>query len=677
MLLRPFLNDAGSCASYLFGCTIARQARRRRPACRSRRRLSRRRRPRSGRRSWPCSRRTSRPTMSPGCRLWSSAPARPRTSLPARVSSSSTSPLADGDVVELGNTLVTALATPGHAPAHHAYAVADLRRGNDEPWLVFSGDSLLIGDVGRPDLHVADDARGQARLLHASLRRLLELPDYVVLYPSHYAGSVCGRGLSGNPVSSIGFERAHNPLLAARRPGRLRRCAARRHAAPAGRAGADRRRQPPGNGQRAGMNAPVRLGLRANARPVRAAGRAERARRRDGRPGAERAAARRQAGLRTALDLGDPGFRRRFRRREGAHEPRRGRPSRADRTQAAAGDRLARRAAGALLIGLAPSWWFIVAANLLLGVNQGLAWSMTVVMKIDLAGPRRRGLALGLNEAAGYLGVALAAFATGVLAASYAPRTVVWVGAALIITVGLLISIFAVRDTGAHVAHEQRAHGRRQARAAHLRGAFTHASLRDPVLRACNQAGLVNNLNDALAWGLAPLYLAAHGASVSEIAIVAAVYPLVWGAGQLATGWLSDHTGRKPLITAGMLVQAARSACSSPATALRAFARRGRATRCRHGDGLPDADRCCFRRQPAARPRPPRRRLPLLARLRLRPRRADRRFRRRRNLAASRDRDRRRSDRRERPGRRRNSLAATLTGRRTHAGHRLSLRTPA
>src|SRR5438105_9582183 len=122
--------------------------------------------------------------------------------------------LADGDVVELGNTLVHAIATPGHAPAHHAYTVADRRRGTEEPWLVFSGDSLLIGDVGRPDLHVAGDARGQARLLHASLKRLLELPDHVVLYPSHYAGSVCGRGLSGNPVSSIGFERAHNPLLA-------------------------------------------------------------------------------------------------------------------------------------------------------------------------------------------------------------------------------------------------------------------------------------------------------------------------------------------------------------------------------------------------------------------------------------------------------------------------------
>jgi glyoxylase-like metal-dependent hydrolase (beta-lactamase superfamily II) len=122
-------------------------------------------------------------------------------------------PLAHGDVVELGSTVVKAIATPGHAPAHHAYAIADRRRGTEEPWLVFTGDSLLIGDVGRPDLHVDDDVEGQARSLHASLERLLELPDHVVVYPSHYGGSVCGRGLSGNPVSSIGFERAHNRML--------------------------------------------------------------------------------------------------------------------------------------------------------------------------------------------------------------------------------------------------------------------------------------------------------------------------------------------------------------------------------------------------------------------------------------------------------------------------------
>jgi len=210
-----------------------------------------------------------------------------------------------------------------------------------------------------------------------------------------------------------------------------------------------------------------------------------------------------------------------------------------------------------LLIALAPSWWFIVAANVLLGVNQGFAWSMTVVMKIDLAGPRRRGLALGLNESAGYLGLAATAFLTGVLAASYVPLSVVSIGAALIVTVGLLLSVFAVRDTGAQVALEQQAHAAHRSTHGSLGAAFVQASLRDPILRACSQAGLVNNLNDALAWGLAPLYLAAHGSSVREIAVVAAAYPVVWGAGQLIAGWLSDYTGRKPVISAGMLVQAA------------------------------------------------------------------------------------------------------------------------
>jgi MFS family permease len=159
-----------------------------------------------------------------------------------------------------------------------------------------------------------------------------------------------------------------------------------------------------------------------------------------------------------------------------------------------------------VLIGLAPSWGWIVAANLLLGANQGLAWSMTVIMKIDLAGPARRGLALGLNESAGYLGVAATAFATGALAASFAPRTVVWAGAAVVAGVGTLIAVLFVRDTGAHVAQEQRAHG--SGSAPTLRAAFAGGTLSDPVLRACSQAGLVNNLNDALAWGLTPLYLA-------------------------------------------------------------------------------------------------------------------------------------------------------------------------
>jgi MFS family permease len=207
------------------------------------------------------------------------------------------------------------------------------------------------------------------------------------------------------------------------------------------------------------------------------------------------------------------------------------------------------------MIAFAPSWGWIVAANVLLGINQGLAWSMTVVMKIDLAGPARRGLALGLNEAAGYLGVAVTAFLTGALAATYAPQTVIWVGALAIGSTGAVVSYVFVRDTGAHVAHEQRDHGQ-DGPALSLRRALVQGTLQQPVLRACSQAGLVNNLNDALAWGLAPLYLAANGASTRQIGIVAAVYPALWGAGQLVTGWLSDHTGRKPLIVLGMLVQA-------------------------------------------------------------------------------------------------------------------------
>jgi glyoxylase-like metal-dependent hydrolase (beta-lactamase superfamily II) len=122
--------------------------------------------------------------------------------------------LEDGDVVELGNTVVRTLATPGHAPAHSAYVVADRRRGDEEPWLVCTGDSLLVGDVGRPDLHAGGTLEPLAREQYRSMLRLLELPDGVLVYPSHYGGSVCGRSLSGNPFSSIGFERTHNRALA-------------------------------------------------------------------------------------------------------------------------------------------------------------------------------------------------------------------------------------------------------------------------------------------------------------------------------------------------------------------------------------------------------------------------------------------------------------------------------
>jgi MFS family permease len=209
-----------------------------------------------------------------------------------------------------------------------------------------------------------------------------------------------------------------------------------------------------------------------------------------------------------------------------------------------------------LLIGVAPSWGWIVAANVLLGVNQGLAWSMTVVMKIDLVGPRRRGLALGLNEAAGYGGVALAAAASGWLAADLAARDVLVAAGAAVAALGLLVSVLFVRDTAAHVAREQARHHDAADTPPPLRAAFSEATWRSRALRSCSQAGLVNNLNDALAWGLVPLFLAAHGAGVDEIGLVAGAYPAVWGVGQIWTGHWSDRVGRKPLIVAGMLLQA-------------------------------------------------------------------------------------------------------------------------
>jgi MFS family permease len=210
-----------------------------------------------------------------------------------------------------------------------------------------------------------------------------------------------------------------------------------------------------------------------------------------------------------------------------------------------------------VLIAVAPSWSWVVAANIFLGINQGLAWSMTVVMKIDLVGPKRRGLALGLNEAAGYGGVALAAGLSGLLASQFAPRGVIVVAGAVFAVTVLVLSVLFVRDTATHVALEQSQHHRAaDTRPPRLPEAFARASYRVPALRSCSQAGLVNNLNDGLAWGLVPLFLAVHGASVAQVGLVAAVYPGVWATTQIATGHWSDTIGRKPLIVAGMLVQA-------------------------------------------------------------------------------------------------------------------------
>jgi MFS family permease len=207
------------------------------------------------------------------------------------------------------------------------------------------------------------------------------------------------------------------------------------------------------------------------------------------------------------------------------------------------------------MIMLAPSWGWIVAANVLLGVNQGLAWSMTVIMKIDLVGPRGRGLAVGLNEFAGYLAVGLTALATGYLASVYGLRPEPFYLGIGYVTLGLLISVFLVHDTTEHVRLEMEQHPSESAPLT-FREVFSRTSLKDRHLFACSQAGLVNNLNDGMSWGVFPLFFSTFGLGVERIGVLKAVYPAVWGCLQVLTGPLSDRWGRKGLIVAGMWVQA-------------------------------------------------------------------------------------------------------------------------
>lgn len=209
------------------------------------------------------------------------------------------------------------------------------------------------------------------------------------------------------------------------------------------------------------------------------------------------------------------------------------------------------------LLMWAPSWNWVLVANLLLGISQGLTWSTTVIMKIDLVGPRQRGLAMGLNEFAGYLALAASALATGWVATAYGLRPQPFYLGVVFVAVGLTLSVLLVRDTTSHVTHEAATFdaGQRAERPS-SREVFWRTTLRDRNLSSVSQAGLVNNLNDGMAWGLFPLVFAASSLRLDVIAVLAAVYPATWGLGQVVTGALSDRTGRKPLIVWGMWLQA-------------------------------------------------------------------------------------------------------------------------
>ena len=226
-----------------------------------------------------------------------------------------------------------------------------------------------------------------------------------------------------------------------------------------------------------------------------------------------------------------------------------------------------------LLLMFGPSWAWVVAANALLGVSQGLTWSTTVIMKIDLVGPKRRGLAMGLNEFAGYVAVAASAFATGWIAAHQALRPQPFYLGVAYTVIGLLLSALLVRDTKHHAAHEAKLGSTGTAeRSLSQRDVFWRTTLGDRNLSSVSQAGLVNNLNDGMAWGIFPLYFAAAGMSIEQIGLLAALYPGVWGVMQLATGAWSDRVGRKGLIVSGMWVQAAGIAVTGATTSFAAFA---------------------------------------------------------------------------------------------------------
>lgn len=207
------------------------------------------------------------------------------------------------------------------------------------------------------------------------------------------------------------------------------------------------------------------------------------------------------------------------------------------------------------MIIAAPNWEWVIAANVLLGLSQGFAWSMTVIMKVDLVGPKSRGLAVGLNEFAGYFAVGATAFATGYLASRYGLRpTPIYLGVFYAIA-GLLLSILVVRDTREHVRLESGQPA--GASALSFREVFMLTSFRNRNLFAASQAGMINNLNDGMSWGIFPLFFTTLGLGIERIGILKAVYPVVWGSGQIVTGPLSDRWGRKGLIVAGMWVQAA------------------------------------------------------------------------------------------------------------------------
>src|SRR5680860_1297184 len=492
-------------------------------------------------------------------------------------------PFGDGDELDLGGLTLLALATPGHTPEHLAYLLLDGSR----PVAVFSGGSLLPGSVARTDLISPELAEPLARALYRSVtERLLTLPDDLAVYPTHGTGATfCAAAPGGSRSSTtIGQEKASNPLLSVPdEDAFVARLLAGYGSHPDYflRLRTVNKRGPRLYGDHpppleplspAEVRALIAQGVEVvDARPIAdfAAGHIPGSLSNQLRPAfatwigwlvpgdrplvfvlnddQDRSELIRQC-LKIGYEniTGELGGGMAAWRAEGFDE---------NDVRLVGPPEFARDHGTVLDVRQESEF-----ANVRLGINQGLTGSTTVIMKIDLVGPHQRGLAMGLNEASGYGAVALTAVATGFIAARYGLRPEPFFLALEYAGLGLALSALFVKETHAHARHEAANH---VAISDHLHGdlrardVFALTSLREPALSACSQAGLINNLNDGLAWGLFPLFFAGAGLGIAQIGILAAIYPGVWSIGQLVTGALSDRVGRKWLIASGMLVQAA------------------------------------------------------------------------------------------------------------------------
>ena len=470
----------------------------------------------------------------------------------------------NGDELELGNVVVKVLHTPGHTPEHISLVVTDRTR-SAEPWFVLTGHTLMVGDLGRTEL--ATSAEEGARALFRSAQVLKALPDHLEILPGAYSGSVCGRGLSGKPTSTIGFEKLQQPRLPDRGRGGVRPYDGRRHPAGAARGRADPRPQLwPVSGRCMTTRAAfagesveeLSHGIRENLEQflhqllqVLLVGFAI---------GMMRtvvpALAETEFGVARGSFLLLTAFVVAFGVVKGVLNFVAGRLS----------ERIGRKRV--LLLGwlfavpipvmiyFAPSWSWIVAATVLLGINQGLCWSMTQTAKLDITRPDQRGLTIGLNEFSGYVGVALAGIITAYAATALGPRLGLLVFGLAVVALGLVLTQVWVRDTLPWARAEAAKHARAAPgafRPRYPRGVsenpptwevFTLMSWRDRRLAAVCQAGLVEKFVDALVWVIFPVFLYQQGVSLPEIGWIVGVYGFVWGGSQLFTGRLSDHVGR-------------------------------------------------------------------------------------------------------------------------------------